>query len=66
MYQPIRLYGLTGEPTQAQVKYAESICSLLGLSLPAEKTKQAYSDFINKNVRKYKEGMKNDVQENSR
>ena len=63
MYQPIRLYGLTGEPTQAQVKYAESICSLLGLSLPAEKTKQAYSDFINKNVRKYKEGMRNDIQE---
>lgn len=60
MYHPMRVCNLTGDPTQAQIEYANNICTLLGLSLPTEKTKQAYSDFINKYVHKYKEGLKND------
>lgn len=60
MYHPMRVCNLTGDPTQKQIEYANNICTLLGLSLPAEKTKQAYSDFINKYVHKYKEGLKND------
>lgn len=60
MYHPMRVCNLTGDPSPKQIEYANNICTLLGLTLPAEKTKQAYSDFINKNVRKYKEGLKND------
>ena len=58
MYQPIRLYGLTGDPTQKQVERAAEISKLLGLSLPAEKSKQAYSDFINRHIRRYKEKLR--------
>lgn len=42
------------EPTDKQVDYAIDIARMLSIPLPAEKTKQAYSDFISKNVDEFK------------
>ena len=53
-----RVTGLTGEATPKQIEYAEEMYRLLGNELPEERTKQAYSDYINANVKKYKEAMK--------
>lgn len=60
MYHPTRVTNMTGDATTKQIEYAEAISALLGLTVPKEKTKQGYSDFINKNVRKYKEALAND------
>jgi hypothetical protein len=55
MYPSIRrVNGLCGEATIAQVEYAQQISKTLDIELPREKTKQAYSDFISQNARKYK------------
>lgn len=60
MFHPTRLTNLTGDATPKQIEYVEAISTLLGLEIPAEKSKQEYSNFINKNVRKYKERLAND------
>jgi len=49
---------MPGEPTLKQVEYAEAIHKLLGPELPVEKTKKAYSDYIDKYVMEYKEAVK--------
>lgn len=46
---------MSGEATMKQIEYAQSIHELLGAELPAEKTKKAYSDYIDKYVMQYKE-----------
>lgn len=51
---PKRVCGLRGEASPAQIKYVEQIHLLLGVEKPEEKTKQAYSDFINRYQKKYK------------
>lgn len=49
MYQHLnRVSNLTGEATQAQIKYAEYLAKRMCVEVPKEKTKQAYSDFIAK------------------
>ena len=45
---PMRVCGLTGEATPKQIEYAEQIEKLLNVVIPEERTKQKYSDFINK------------------
>ena len=50
-----RVTGLRGEATPKQIEYATAMHDLLGAELPTEKTKQAYSDYINKYAKKYKE-----------
>ena len=52
---PKRVCGLRGEASPAQIKYVEAIHLLLGVEKPEEKTKQAYSDFINKYAKRYKD-----------
>lgn len=51
---PVRVVGLSGEATTGQIELAEKIHKLLGAELPTEKTKQKYSDYINKHVVKYR------------
>lgn len=51
---PKRVCNLTGQASQKQIEYAENIHKTLGIDLPREQTKQAYSDFINANIKKYK------------
>lgn len=49
MYPEVRrVYGLQGEATPAQIKYATYLAERMCVELPKEKTKQAYSDFIAK------------------
>lgn len=52
---PKRVCGLSGEASPAQIRYVEQIHLLLGVEKPEEKTKQAYSDYINKYAKRYKE-----------
>lgn len=54
MYHPMRVCNLTGSPTPAQIKYAADIGKVLGIDVPKEQTKQAYSDFINRFYEKYR------------
>ena len=42
------------EPTEKQRAYAYDIARWLDISLPKEKTKSAYADFISKNVDEFK------------
>ena len=35
-------------PTEKQIKYAKYLAQRMGVELPKENTKQAYSDFISK------------------
>lgn len=42
------------EPSEKQIKYAESIANRLGLSTDKLVTKQQYWEFINKHTKKYK------------
>ena len=51
---PMRVCGLTGDATPKQIEYAEQIGKLLGVVIPEERTKQKYSDFINKYAERYK------------
>lgn len=51
---PMRVTGMKGNPTPAQIRLAEQISKVLGIDLPGEKSKQAYSDFINRYQKKYK------------
>lgn len=53
---PMRVTGMKGDPTPAQIRLAEQISKALGIDLPGEKSKQAYSDYINKHVKKIKGG----------
>ena len=41
-------------PTQKQEDYAKKIAQTLGIDLPDMRTKQAYSQFISKNVNAFK------------
>lgn len=50
----VRRTGMRGEPTPAQVAYAIDISRMLDVDMPEEKTKQAYSDYINRYANKYK------------
>ena len=36
------------KPTEKQVEYAKYLAQRMGVELPKENTKQAYSDFISK------------------
>ena len=51
---PMRVTGMKGEATPAQVRLAEQIKNATGIELPGERSKQAYSDYINKYVKKIK------------
>lgn len=51
---PKRVTGMTGDPTPAQIRLAEQINRATGIDLPGERSKQAYSDYINKYVKKIK------------
>ena len=42
-------------PTDKQVEYATEISDLLGIPLPEEYTRRAFSDFIGKWQREYRE-----------
>ena len=44
-------------PTEAQVKYAEAIADVLGIDLPDEETKAAYSEFISEWAEDYQDIM---------
>lgn len=55
---PKRVCNLTGQASPKQIEYAENIHKTLGIDLPREQTKQAYSDYINANVKKYKSFVK--------
>lgn len=50
----VRRTGMKGEATYGQVRLANLISEILQIDLPNEKTKQAYSDFINRYSRRYK------------
>ena len=54
--------GLTmaGEATAEQIEYETAIHDLLGVELPEEKTKQAYSDYICRYVVRYKSALRED------
>lgn len=41
-------------PTEKQISYATDIANELGIKLPTEKSKQAYSQFISNNINAYK------------
>jgi len=59
---PMRVSGMRGDPTPAQIRLAEQINRATGIDLPGEKSKQAYSDYINRHMKKYKNavtGVKN-------
>ena len=51
---PMRVCNLKGKASPMQIKYVNDICNVLGIDLPQEQTKQAYSDFINRYQKKYK------------
>lgn len=51
---PKRVCNLTGQASPKQIEYAMDIHKILGIDLPREQTKQAYSDFINRYQKKYK------------
>ena len=51
---PKRVCNLRGQASQKQVEYAMDIHKILGIDLPREQTKQAYSDFINRYQKTYK------------
>lgn len=51
---PKRVCNLTGKASTMQIKYATDIHNVLGIDLPQEQTKQAYSDFINRFCTKYR------------
>lgn len=53
-----RKTGLRGEATPKQIEYAGQIHDLIGVELPDSKTKQAYSDYINRYLNKYKKAVK--------
>ena len=55
---PKRVCNLTGQASPKQIEYAMDIGRMLKIELPQEQTKQAYSDFINANVKKYKSFVK--------
>ena len=55
MFNRERGLNLKGEATPAQIKLAEAIHALIGMELPVEKTKQAYSDYIGRHSRKYEQ-----------
>lgn len=54
---PVRVSGMTGEATKGQIEYAERIYLLLGAEKPRERTKQAYSDYINRYAKRYKQAL---------
>ena len=56
---PKRVCNLTGQASTKQIEYAMDIGRMLKIELPQEQTKQAYSDFINANVKKYKTAVMN-------
>lgn len=58
MFNRERGLNLKGEATPAQIKRAEDIHALIGAELPAEKTKQAYSDYIGRYSVKYEQKRK--------
>lgn len=43
------------KPTDKQVEYVDAICELLGVNPPVEKTKKAYSEFIDEYSDEYKD-----------
>lgn len=49
-----RVFGLRGEATPAQIMLAQDISKELCIEMPQEQTKQAMSDFIASNIRKYR------------
>lgn len=51
---PMRVCNLQGKASPMQIKYATDIHNVLGIDLPQEQTKQAYSDFINRYQKKYR------------
>ena len=51
---PKRVTGKTGDPTPAQIRLAEQIKNATGIELPGERSKQAYSDYINRHMKKIK------------
>ena len=55
MYRNMRVPNLKGEATPAQIEYVKNIHNVLGFEIPAERTKQAYSDYINRYSNRYKE-----------
>ena len=50
----VRRTGMRGEATYGQIRLAKDISEYLEIDLPQEKTKQAYSDFINRYSKRYK------------
>ena len=51
---PKRVCNLTGQASPKQIEYATDIHKVLGIELPREQTKQAYSDYINRHIKRYK------------
>ena len=51
---PKRVCNLKGQASPKQIEYAMDIHKILGIDLPREQTKQAYSDFINRYQKTYK------------
>lgn len=51
---PKRVCNLTGKASTMQIKYATDIHNVLGIELPREQSKQAYSDYINRYIKRYK------------
>lgn len=45
---------VSDEPSEKQVNYAKGIAKGLGIDLPADFTREAYSEFISANANKYK------------
>ena len=45
----------SNKPTEKQVDYVTSICEVLGIDLPDEETKEAYSDFIYEHEKEFKQ-----------
>lgn len=54
---PKRVCNLMGQASPKQLEYAANIHKVLGVDLPQEQTKQAYSDFINRYIRRYREAV---------
>lgn len=43
------------KPTEKQTDYVTAICETLGLDLPDEETKEAYSDFIDEHEKEFRQ-----------
>ena len=44
-------------PTEKQVLFARDIACALNLEMPAERTKAAYSEFISRNIGRYRDAL---------